>query len=75
MFNSNNLGSNYKLEVLDLSYNQLEAKHSPYIEKMLISLKNLQEVNFSRNCINFEGLAAINRSLHANRTIKRLKYV
>ncbi|CAD8144984.1 unnamed protein product [Paramecium pentaurelia] len=72
LFNSNNLGSNYKLEVLDLSYNYLEAKHAPYIEKMLMSLKNLQEVNFSRNCINFEGLAAINRSLFSNRTLKRL---
>ncbi|CAD8076414.1 unnamed protein product [Paramecium sonneborni] len=72
LFNSNNLGSNYKLEVLDLSYNYLEAKHAPYIENMMMSLKNLQEVNFSRNCINFEGLAAINRSLFANRTLKRL---
>lgn len=56
-----------------MSYNGLEAKHSYYIEKMMMSLKNLQEINFSRNSINFEGLAAINRSLFTNRTLKRLK--
>ena len=64
----------YNLYHLDLSSNYLENKHFKLIELLIYSLKNLGELDLSKNQISFHGVNAVFKGLMNNRRLKKLKY-
>jgi Ran GTPase-activating protein (RanGAP) involved in mRNA processing and transport len=64
----------YNLECLDLSSNSIENRAAPSLEKMIVQLRNLQELNLARNSINFHGIHALINGLKLNKRLRSLKY-
>lgn len=63
----------YNLESLDLSHNFIQNNHAESLELLILQLKNLQDLNLSKNTLNFHGINAIANGLKYNKRLKSIK--
>ena len=72
IFTSAFLSSNIKVQMLDLSHNDITNRGTVAISECLKNNNTLQELNISHNIISNDGIASIVKALQTNTTLQKL---